>query len=49
MTHDTTPLTQQKQDPRGMVNFDSPKFDLDSVYGKGPAANPELYAPGKPG
>ena len=49
MTHDTTPLTQQKQDPRGMVNFDSPKFDLDSVYGKGPAANPELYDPGKPG
>jgi heme peroxidase len=49
MTHDTTPLTQQKQDPRGMVNFDSPRFDLDSVYGKGPAANPELYDPAKPG
>ena len=49
MTHDTTPLTQQKQDPRGMVNFDSPRFDLDSMYGKGPAASPELYDPSKPG
>jgi Animal haem peroxidase len=49
MTHDTTPLTQQKQDPRGMTNFDSPKFDLDSVYGKGPTGSPELYDPAKPG
>jgi Animal haem peroxidase len=49
MTHDTTPLTQQKQDPRGMTNFDSPKFDLDSLYGKGPTASPELYDPSKPG
>jgi hypothetical protein len=49
MTHDTTPLTQQKQDPRAMTNFDSPKFDLDSVYGKGPTGSPELYDPSKPG
>ena len=49
MTHDTTPLTQQNQDPKGMTNFDSPKFDLDSLYGKGPAGSPELYDPAKPG
>jgi Animal haem peroxidase len=49
MTHDTTPLTQQQQDPRAMTNFDSPKFDLDSVYGKGPTGSPELYDPSKPG
>ena len=49
MTHDTTPLTQQKQDPRGMTNFDTPKFDLDSMYGKGPTGSPELYDPAKPG
>lgn len=49
MTLDTTPLTQQQQDPRAMTNFDTPRFDLASVYGKGPAASPELYDPAKPG
>ncbi|MHA6791952.1 peroxidase family protein [Pseudonocardia bannensis] len=49
MTRDKTPLTLQKQDPRGMVNYDTPKFDLGSLYGGGPAANPELYDPAKPG
>ena len=49
MTLDKTPLTQQKQDPRAMVNFDTPKFDLGSVYGKGPTGSPELYDPAKPG
>ena len=49
MTLDKTPLTQQRQDPRGMVNYDTPKFDLGSVYGKGPAGSPELYDPAKPG
>ncbi len=49
MTLDKTPLTQQKQDVRAMVNFDTPKFDLGSVYGKGPAGSPELYDPAKPG
>ena len=49
MTLDKTPLTQQKQDPRAMVNFDTPKFDLGSVYGKGPTGSPELYDPNKKG
>jgi hypothetical protein len=51
MTLDTTPLTQQKQDVRAMVNYDTPKFDLGSVYGKGPTGSPELYdtTKGKPG
>src|SRR6185312_1336933 len=31
------------------VNFDTPKFDLGSVYGKGPTGSPELYDPDKPG
>ena len=43
MTLDKTPLTQQQQDPRGMTNYDTPRFDLGSVYGKGPAGSPELY------
>ena len=49
MTLDKTPLTQQKQDPRAMTNYDTPKFDLGSVYGKGPTGSPELYDPAKPG
>ncbi|HYP45697.1 MAG TPA: heme peroxidase family protein [Propionibacteriaceae bacterium] len=49
MTLDRTPLTQQQQDPNGMVNYDTPRFDLGSVYGRGPTGSPELYDPAKPG
>ncbi|WP_336029996.1 peroxidase family protein [Geodermatophilus sp. FMUSA9-8] len=49
MTLDRTPLTLQQQDPRGTVNYDSPRFDLASVYGRGPAGSPELYDPARPG
>jgi hypothetical protein len=49
MTLDKTPLTQQQQDPRAMINYDTPRFDLGSVYGKGPAGSPELYDPARPG
>ena len=43
MTRDTTPLSLQNSDPHALTNFDTPSFDLGSVYGNGPAANPELY------
>jgi hypothetical protein len=49
MTRDKTPLTRQRSDPRGLVNYDTPQFDLGSVYGGGPTANPELYDGSKPG
>jgi hypothetical protein len=49
MTLDTTPLTLQQQDPKGMTNFDTPRFDLGNVYGKGPSGSPELYDPARPG
>jgi hypothetical protein len=49
MTLDTTPLTLQQQDPKGMTNFDTPRFDLASVYGKGPSGSPELYDPARAG
>jgi hypothetical protein len=49
MTLDTTPLTLQQQDPKAMTNFDTPRFDLANVYGKGPAGSPELYDPARPG
>jgi hypothetical protein len=49
MTLDKTPLTLQQQDPQAMTNFDSPRFDLGSVYGGGPTASPELYDAARPG
>jgi hypothetical protein len=49
MTLDTTPLSEQQQDPQAMTNFDTPRFDLGSVYGKGPTGSPELYDPARPG
>lgn len=49
ITLDKTPLTQQRQDTSAMVNYDTPRFDLGSVYGGGPSVNPELYDPARPG
>lgn len=46
MTLDRTPLPQQQTDPRALTNFDTPLFDLGSVYGRGPAADPQLYEKG---
>jgi hypothetical protein len=44
MTRDTTPLALAKADPKGTTNFDTPFLDLGSVYGRGPAKDPQLYA-----
>jgi len=45
--HDLTfdPISQlgRDNDPRTLVNFRTPRFDLDSVYGSGPADQPFLY------
>ncbi|BBE21891.1 myeloperoxidase [Arthrobacter sp. MN05-02] len=48
ITHDTTPLSAQKADPLALVNFNTPFFDLGSVYGRGPAEDPQLYDPRNP-
>nr|AHE14777.1 putative heme peroxidase [uncultured bacterium] len=45
MTLDRTPMPQQNVDPHALTNFDSPSFDLGSVYGGGPSADPALYEP----
>jgi hypothetical protein len=45
MTRDATPLSDQQVDPRGVKNFDTPFFDLGSVYGRGPDLDPALYDP----
>jgi hypothetical protein len=33
-----------KNDPDALVDFRTPRFDLDSLYGRGPADQPYLYA-----
>jgi hypothetical protein len=48
ITFDNTPLDLQKADPDAKVNFRSPRYDLDSVYGRGPTNEPQFYDPSDP-
>jgi hypothetical protein len=43
ITFDPTPLSAKTDDPLGRADFRTPRFDLDSVYGAGPADQPYLY------
>ena len=43
ITLDTTPLTARQLDPDRLINFRTPRLDLDSVYGRGPEDQPYLY------
>ena len=45
ITFDNTPLAQQQADPDATVNFRTPRYDLDSIYGRGPAQEPKFYDP----
>src|SRR5687767_7275245 len=45
ITFDNTPLAQQQADPDATLNFRTPRYDLDSVYGRGPAIEPQFYDP----
>ena len=45
ITFDNTPLAQQQADPYATINFRTPRYDLDSLYGRGPAAEPQFYDP----
>jgi len=45
ITLDNTPLDLQEADPDATVNFRAPRYDLDSVYGRGPANEPQFYDP----
>jgi hypothetical protein len=50
ITFDPVSSLQRQSDPDALVDFRTPRFDLDSVYGRGPADQPYLYdksAPGK--
>jgi hypothetical protein len=43
LTFDTASSLERQNDPDALTNFRSPRFDLDSVYGRGPADDPFLY------
>jgi hypothetical protein len=43
ITFDPVSVLQRHNDPDALVDFRSPRFDLDSVYGSGPADEPFLY------
>jgi len=43
ITFDPTPMPDRRHDPNALVNFRTPRFDLDSVYGSGPLTQPYLY------
>jgi hypothetical protein len=43
VTFDTTPQLRGDTDPRTLVNFRTPRLDLDSLYGSGPVDQPFLY------
>ena len=45
ITFDNTPLSQQQADPYATINFRTPRYDLDSLYGRGPATEPQFYDP----
>jgi hypothetical protein len=43
ITFDPVSSLQRQNDPDALTDFRSPRFDLDSVYGSGPADEPFLY------
>jgi hypothetical protein len=48
ITLDTTPLSLQQADPDATVNFRTPRYDLDVLYGGGPGTDPRFYDPADP-
>jgi hypothetical protein len=48
ITFDNTPLALQQEDPDATTNFRTPRYDLDSVYGRGPVTEPQFYDPADP-
>ncbi len=43
LTFDPTSSLERQADPESIENFRTPAFELDNVYGAGPAASPFLY------
>jgi hypothetical protein len=49
LTLDATSILEQQIDLNATVNFRTPAFELDSIYGRGPDASPVYYDPANPG
>ncbi len=49
ITFDSTAFGAAKRDPSALVDFRTPRLDLDSVYGLGPDVQPYLYDQDSPG
>lgn len=47
LTFDPASSLQKQNDPDGLVDFRTPRFDLDNVYGRGPDDQPYLYEDGR--
>lgn len=43
LTFDPSSAVTQEEDPFGLLNFRTPRYDLDSLYGSGPIVHPFLY------
>jgi hypothetical protein len=43
ITYDPTSKRDQDVDPEALVNFRTPRLDLDSLYGSGPVVHPFMY------
>jgi len=48
ITFDPVSTLQRQNDPDALVDFRTPRFDLDNLYGRGPADQPYLYDPADP-
>src|SRR5215211_945959 len=48
ITFDPNSSLQRANDPEGLVNFRNPRFDLDSLYGRGRDDSPYLYDQNSP-
>src|SRR5437016_1528612 len=47
LTFDPASSLQRQNDPDALVDFRTPRFDLDNVYGRGPDDQPYLYTDGR--
>jgi Animal haem peroxidase len=43
LTFDPVSMLDRQNDPDALTNFRTPRFDLDSIYGRGPSDQPYLY------
>ena len=45
LTFDPASSLQKQDDPNGLVDYRTPRFDLDNLYGRGPDDQPYMYEP----